>query len=700
MVYFKWWLLALDAIFSLFLFKWLKVSLQSYSFRQSGSRKCKDYSNWQQYPQAAFLDKKTQQRILNLSVKQFAIAACADFCFILQLIIDKKLQDCRLSAGIVFGNLIPPQYLDCKNNDLGWLVPLYKQKQVLIKQDFQEVVFQKIINDFSPINAAQKLQLLAIPLSSLSVRYQVIILGRCSQKPFSLKILKNLSDCLQSLSLFVEHYQKIEILEQVARDHAKGEKRFLDIFEANPLPLLVFDKKGLLIKANQAFFNRFEKFLPVSNISDFYNIFSCNQKLIHDFQKALKNSIVDGECECLLDATTVMNTLPTFWSYRFLQIGQGDNILLELQDISSQWQALYYQGLFEKFFHSAKNGFCVIDAQENIVFINNFLRGGLLHLQEDVQGQSFRKVFDIKNWQLALQKPLELTLKRPSMPESKTVLLSAIAFNDLHPLTLLSFVDVSEQKSREMQLLQLAKMESIGVFACGLSHDFNNVITIIKGNVDFLLNELNDNGEITALLTDTLSAVEEGRQLIQRLLKFARGYHEEVAPYRLKDMLKTLQILLNRTLSKEIQLSWQEVQIDPQWELVVNLSCFDNALLNLFINARQSLQEKFSSKHLSEAKIAFTAEKVILEESLAVKSGTLQPGAYAVLSVWDNGLGMDEAIKNNILTPFYTTKQGGTGLGLSMVLYCVEQAKGGIDFDSEAGEWAVFRLYFPLVAWQ
>ncbi len=696
-MYFAWWLLALGAVCSLLLFKCLNVNLQSYNFWRSASRKCKDYSNWQQYPQAAFLHKKTQQRIFSLSVKQFATAAFADFCFILQISSDKEAQCWQLLAGIASGSLIPPQaQLDCENNSLAWLMPVCKEKKILLKQDVQEVAFQKIIKNFSSSHATQKLQLLAIPLSSLGKSCPIMLLGRYKRKPFSLAILKNLSDCLQSLNLFIDQCQIIEMLEQTAAERAESEKRFLDIFEANPFPLLVFDKKGLLIKANQAFFIQFEKFLPITAISDIYDIFSRNQKVIDDFQQALQKPVVEGECESLLNTTTALTALPTFWSYRFLQIGQGDNILLELQDVSLQWQARYYQGLFEKFFHSAKNGFCVIDQEEKIIFINKFLSEQILHCNENIQGQSFFKVFAIKNWQLALQKPLELTLTLPSMPAAKTVLLSAIAFHDLHPLTLLSFVDVSEQKAREMQLLQLAKMESIGVFACGLSHDFNNIITIIKGNVDFLLSELGDDAEIKALLNDTQSAVEEGRQVIQRLLKFARGYHEEIAPYRLKDMLKTLKVLLRRVLSQDIELLWQEKELPEQLEIAVNLSCFDNALLNLFINARQSLLEKFSSQSLSGAKITFSAETMDLDAPLMIKSGELSPGEYVVLSIWDNGLGMDEALKNNILTPFYTTKQGGSGLGLSMVLYCVEQAKGGIDFDSVPGDWAVFRLYFPL----
>lgn len=521
---------------------------------------------------------------------------------------------------------------------------------------------------------------------------------------FSLLLFKCLKIFLQSYNFWRKPSRKYKdpALRQPPQNAllacADKEKPFLDIFEANPFPLLVFDSKGLLIKANQSFFKHFIKTpQQVINIDAICGIFSCSQKLSQDFQLALVQPVVDGSCECLLN-TTPPTVLPTLWSYRFLQIGQGDSILLELQDVSSQWQARYYQGLFEKFFHSAKNGFCVIDQDEKIIFINNFLSQQILHLDENVQGQNFFQVFAIKNWQLALQKPLELTLNLPAMPTPKTVLLSAIPFHDLYPLTLLSFVDVSEQKARERQLLQLAKMESVGVFASGLAHDFNNIITIIKGNIEFLLSELSADQEMQELLDDTLSAVEEGRQVLQRLLRFSRGYHEEVTPYRLKDMLKTLKVLLKRVLSEEIQLSWQETHLNEQLEVAVNLSCFDNALLNLFINARQSLLEKFASQTLSAAKISFSAEVIASEQPLAIKSGELSPGKYAILSIWDNGLGMDDALKNNIFTPFYTTKQGGSGLGLSMVLYCVEQAKGGVDFDSEAGAWAVFRLYFPLAS--
>lgn len=702
-MYFTWCLLALGAVGLLFLFKCLKVNLQSYNFWRTASRKCKDYSHWQQYPQDALLHKKTQQRIFNVFAKQFAATASSDFCFILQWSDDQKGISWQLLAGVAFGRLLIGQadWDDAVSADFAWLIPLCQEKKVLIKQHVQEGTFQKMLQAHLPNQAgkaSQIWQLLAIPLPSLANTGQIIVLGRLGHKPFSLAILKNLSDCLQSLSLFIDQYQRIEMLERTMAERADSEKRFLDIFEANPLPLLVFDKQGLLVKANQAFFKHFANTLqPVISIDTICHIFSCSQKLSNDFKLALAQPVVEGACECLL-STVPPRSLPTFWSYRFLQIGQGDNILLELQDVSLQWQTRYYQGLFEKFFHSAKNGFCVVDQEEKIVFINKFLSEQILHCQENVEGQSFFQVFAIKNWQLALQKSLEFTLSLPTMPAPKTVVLSAIAFHDVQPLTLLSFVDVSEQKAREMQLLQLAKMESIGVFACGLSHDFNNIITIIKGNVDFLLSELGNDAEIKALLDDTQSAVEEGRQVIQRLLKFARGYHEEIAPYRLKDILKTLKVLLKRVLSQDIQLVWQEKALPEQLEVAVNLSCFDNALLNLFINARQSLLEKFSSQALAAAKITFSAETVDLDAALPVKSGELPPGKYVVLSIWDNGLGMDEALKNNILKPFYTTKPGGSGLGLSMVLHCVEQARGGIDFDGAAGDWAMFRLYFPLVA--
>ncbi len=255
--------------------------------------------------------------------------------------------------------------------------------------------------------------------------------------------------------------------------------------------------------------------------------------------------------------------------------------------------------------------------------------------------------------------------------------------------------DITERKKAEeehaklqTQLTQSQKMESVGRLAGGMAHDFNNMLTVILGYTEMALARLEPGQPLHANLVDIHRAAERSAELTQQLLAFARK--QTVAPQVL-DLNQVVEGMLNMLrplIGENIELAWLPgknlgpVKIDP--------SQVDQILANLCVNARDAIGDT--------GQITIETTAVVLDAAAcAVAHVDCIPGEYVLLTVSDNGCGMDAEILSHLFEPFFTTKATGkgTGLGLATVYGIVKQNNGCIQVDSEPGCGTAFKVFLP-----
>jgi two-component system cell cycle sensor histidine kinase/response regulator CckA len=246
--------------------------------------------------------------------------------------------------------------------------------------------------------------------------------------------------------------------------------------------------------------------------------------------------------------------------------------------------------------------------------------------------------------------------------------------------------DVTNQKKLEEQMIQTAKMDSLGRLASGIAHDFNNYLTIINGYSEVLLGE-NMQGENGERLRIILQAGQNASKLVSKILGFSR--HQKAMPTVLdiNSVLKDLEKMVRRLLGEAIELEL-DLHADVG-RIFIDAGQIEQVLINLVINARDAMPRG--------GRLTLTSLPVQVDEAMAADHPALHPGEYVAIRVHDSGLGMDAALLARIFEPFFTTKPKGegTGLGLALVFGIVGQNGGTVWAESEPGKGSTFHLLLP-----
>jgi len=248
-----------------------------------------------------------------------------------------------------------------------------------------------------------------------------------------------------------------------------------------------------------------------------------------------------------------------------------------------------------------------------------------------------------------------------------------------------SFSDISKQKEMESLLVQSQKMDAIGRITGGVSHDFNNLLTVIMCNLQFLQNRVKDDEDTTDLLNKIMSAARSGAELVSQLLSFSSEIELETTSLDINDLLFDQRGFLGRILGEEISL-----EIVPCKKSCIGLTDrtqLQNAIFNLCVNARDAMSRG--------GKLTIRVNRLIPEWAQAENPG--EDCEYIEIQVEDTGSGMPLEIQKKIFEPFFSTKgkNKGTGLGLSMVYGFMKQSGGNVTVQSTPGVGTSFNLYVP-----
>ena len=253
--------------------------------------------------------------------------------------------------------------------------------------------------------------------------------------------------------------------------------------------------------------------------------------------------------------------------------------------------------------------------------------------------------------------------------------------------TLAVIIDITERKQLEEQLRQAMKMEGIARLAGGISHDFNNLMTVISVRCHLVLGQLpadHPNRRDIKIIGD---AGDRAASLTRQLLAFSRNQILDATVLDINDVISDMKALLEPVLREDVDLT---MDLDPSTgQVTADRGQLEQIILILAINARDAMPEG--------GQFTIGTRNVELDDAYVRRHVDARPGPHVVLTVSDSGTGMDAATRARIFEPFFTTKDigKGRGLGLAAAYGIIHQSHGHITVESEPGQGTTFRIYLP-----
>ena len=254
----------------------------------------------------------------------------------------------------------------------------------------------------------------------------------------------------------------------------------------------------------------------------------------------------------------------------------------------------------------------------------------------------------------------------------------------------LHFIDTTEQKSLEVQFTQAQKVHAVGQLAGGIAHDFNNMLTAIIGFSDLLLGRHGPDDPAFADIMQIKQNANRATNLVRQLLAFSRKQKLKPVDLDVGHALADLSHMFGRLMGETVELVIEHgrdvglVRVDPVQ--------FDQVIINLAVNARDAMP--------GGGTLTIRTSDVVIDAPVNRGHELMLPGAYVLIEVADNGVGIAKESIGQIFEPFFSTKDkgAGTGLGLSTVYGIVRQTGGFIFVDSAPGDGTTFSIYLPEMA--
>jgi len=249
--------------------------------------------------------------------------------------------------------------------------------------------------------------------------------------------------------------------------------------------------------------------------------------------------------------------------------------------------------------------------------------------------------------------------------------------------------DVTERRVLEEQFRQAQKMEAVGRLAGGVAHDFNNLLMVVSGYTEVLLENMERENPSYPKISAIQQAADRATTLTRQLLAFSRKQLLELKVVDVNAIVTDIERLLRPLIGENIELVTKLAT--DLGRTRADAGQIEQVIMNLVVNSKDAMP--------GGGRITLQTANVNLDDDLRRQFSYIQPGPYVMLSVNDNGQGMNKETQSRIFEPFFTTKEKGkgTGLGLSTVYGIVKQSGGYVFAHSEVGRGTTFRIYLPRV---
>jgi signal transduction histidine kinase len=261
--------------------------------------------------------------------------------------------------------------------------------------------------------------------------------------------------------------------------------------------------------------------------------------------------------------------------------------------------------------------------------------------------------------------------------------------HNLLEVRLLHLEAAMRREQAEGRFIEAQKMEVVGQLAGGVAHDFNNILAIIMGYSELMMQKLGPDKELRNHLEAIRLAAERAAGLTRQLLVFSRKQTVQPVVLNLSDVVSGMEKMLRRLIDENIELTFALGK--DIGRIKADSGYVGQVLMNLVVNARDAMPRG--------GKITVATSNATLDENYTRTHTGAIPGDYVMLSVSDTGTGMTDEVKARLFEAFFTTKPKGkgTGLGLATCQTIVQQSGGHIGVYSEVGKGTTFKVYFPRV---
>lgn len=278
--------------------------------------------------------------------------------------------------------------------------------------------------------------------------------------------------------------------------------------------------------------------------------------------------------------------------------------------------------------------------------------------------------------------------------KSKPLNTDSLVFSELKQLSDSANVMLENQKTAaaekekfQQQLQQSQKMDAVSQVVGGVAHDFNNLLGVILGFGEILESKLTNDSKLLEYCRQINVAGLRGAKLTRKLLSLTRQQATEAESCNVNELLNEEKNFLHKSLTAKINLKYK--LNNDVWPVWIDRSDFEDAILNLCVNAMHAMKEG-----QQDSSILIKTNNIVIDQ-YRHEFSSLEPGDYVQVSIIDNGVGMTRETEEKIFEPFYTTRETGTGLGLSQVYSFASRSNGGIFVETKVGDGTTFTLLFP-----
>jgi len=249
--------------------------------------------------------------------------------------------------------------------------------------------------------------------------------------------------------------------------------------------------------------------------------------------------------------------------------------------------------------------------------------------------------------------------------------------------------EVTERRKLEAQFLQSQKMEAFGQLAGGVAHDFNNILSVIMGYSNLLMEEEDLKADVQDQLKQIYSAGERAANLTRQLLTFSRKKEMQVSALDLNEIIANMTKMLGRIIGEDVKLQCDFASNLPS--IQADEGMMEQVLMNLAVNARDAMSKG--------GRLIISTERLVTDAVYARGNPEARTGEFVRLTVRDTGCGMTPEIRSRIFEPFFTTKDvgKGTGLGLATVFGIVKQHQGWLEVESQVGVGTAVKVFLPAI---